>query len=85
MQTISSGLGEEPAISGIITEQLPTLAKESINFLALDLATQGYGVGNWYLYNGEEDEARRIFEHVLSGDYWAAFGYIAAEAELVRM
>jgi len=52
---------------------------------ALDLATQGYGVGNWYLYNGEEDEAKKIFEQVLGGEYWAAFGYIAAEAELARM
>ncbi|MBX2821164.1 MAG: tetratricopeptide repeat protein [Rhodothermaceae bacterium] len=51
---------------------------------ALDLATQGYGVGNWYLYNGEEDEAKKIFEQVVAGEYWAAFGYIAAEAELVR-
>ena len=51
---------------------------------ALTLATQGYGVGNWYLYNGDEARAREIFEDVLEGEYWAAFGYIAAEAELAR-
>lgn len=51
----------------------------------LDLATQGYGVGNWYLYNGDEERARAIFEQVLEGSYWAAFGYIAAEADMKRM
>lgn len=49
---------------------------------ALNLATQGYGVGNWYLYNDQPERAREIFEQVVQGDYWAAFGYIAAEVEL---
>lgn len=51
----------------------------------LDIATQGYGVGNWYLYNGEKESAKTIFQKVLQGKYWAAFGYIAAEAEIRRM
>lgn len=51
----------------------------------LDLATYGYGVGNWYLYNGDTGQAGRIFEKVLAGSHWAAFGYIAAEADLRRM
>ncbi|MEX1276983.1 MAG: tetratricopeptide repeat protein [Bacteroidota bacterium] len=51
----------------------------------LDLATYGYGLGNWYLYNGDTERARQIFEKVLAGNYWAAFGYIAAEADLKRL
>lgn len=51
---------------------------------ALQLATQGYGVGNWYLYNGDTGRAREIFERILEGGSWAAFGFIAAEAELAR-
>lgn len=51
----------------------------------LSIATQGYGVGNWYLVNGDTEMARQIFERVLSGRSWSAFGYIAAEAELARM
>jgi tetratricopeptide (TPR) repeat protein len=51
----------------------------------LDLATQGYGVGNWYYYNGDEAKAKDIFEKVVSGKAWAAFGFIAAEADLERM
>lgn len=52
---------------------------------ALDMATQGYGVGNWYLMNGDEERARSVFRQVLETGYWPAFGYIAAEAELARM
>ncbi len=51
---------------------------------ALALATVGYGVGNWYLMNGQPQKAREIFEKVLEGPYWLAFGYIAAEAEMSR-
>jgi tetratricopeptide (TPR) repeat protein len=48
----------------------------------LNLATQGYGVGNWYLYNGDSAQARQIFQKVVSGQSKSAFGYIAAEADL---
>jgi tetratricopeptide (TPR) repeat protein len=51
----------------------------------LDLATQGYGVGNWYYYNGDVAKAKSIFARVVSGKAWAAFGFIAAEADLNRM
>ena len=51
----------------------------------LTIATQGYGVGNWYLVNGDAAMARQIFERVLDGRSWSAFGYIAAEAELARL
>ena len=44
----------------------------------------GYGVGNWHLCNGRAAEARRVFARVLAGGQWAAFGHIAAEAELAR-
>jgi tetratricopeptide (TPR) repeat protein len=51
----------------------------------LDPPTIGYGLGNWHLYNGREEEAVRIFREVLAGGNWAAFGFIAAEAEMKRM
>lgn len=49
---------------------------------AISLATQGYGVGNWYLYNGNQEAALKIFQQVLEGTFWAAFGYIAAEVDV---
>ena len=47
-------------------------------------ATIAYGAANWHLYNGRPEEARAILERVVRGPQWAAFGYIAAEAELAR-
>ncbi|HEY0172847.1 MAG TPA: tetratricopeptide repeat protein, partial [Pyrinomonadaceae bacterium] len=45
-------------------------------------ATIGYGVGNWFLYNGRRELAEQLFRRVTAGGQWASFGYIAAEAEL---
>ena len=50
----------------------------------VQIATQGYGVGNWYLVNGDKAKAREIFERVVAGKAWTAFGFIAAEADLRR-
>lgn len=52
---------------------------------AVQDATVAYGVGNWHLYNGRTAEARAVFERILAMPQWAAFGYIAAEAEVARM
>lgn len=51
----------------------------------LDVVTQGYGVGNWFLYNGQKEKAVEIFEKMIKTNYWSAFGYIAAEADLQRL
>ena len=55
---------------------------------ALMDATVGYGVGNWYYYNGRQAEAEAIFHRIHDstppGISRFAFGYIAAEAELSR-
>jgi tetratricopeptide (TPR) repeat protein len=50
----------------------------------VQLATYGYGVANWYLYNSETERAESLFRRILEQPNWAAFGYIAAEAELAR-
>jgi tetratricopeptide (TPR) repeat protein len=50
----------------------------------LDLASVGYGVGNWYLVEGETQRAREIFERILEAGQWPAFGHLAAEAELAH-
>lgn len=43
-----------------------------------------YGVGNWHLYEGRPAEAERVFRRTLAAGQWAAFGTLAAEAELAR-
>lgn len=47
-------------------------------------ATAAYGVANWYLYNGQEQQASELFHEILESDTWPAFGYIAAEAEIFK-
>jgi tetratricopeptide (TPR) repeat protein len=53
---------------------------------AIQLATLLYGIGNWYLVNGDAARAREYFTRAvaISGG-WPAFGFIAAEAELRRL
>ena len=50
----------------------------------LEIATVGYGIGNWHLYSGNRAKAEEYFRRIVAGKYWPAFGFIAAEAELAR-
>lgn len=49
------------------------------------IATQGYGVGNYYFVTGNNEKAREVFQKVTAGGGWNAFGFIAAESDLARM
>jgi len=40
-----------------------------------------YAVGNWYAYNDQMEQAKGIYNTILSGTDWASFGYIAAEVD----
>ena len=51
---------------------------------AVQLATYGYGVANWYLYTGQRERAFELFNRIVAGRNPAAFGYIAAEMELAN-
>ncbi|GMQ82108.1 MAG: hypothetical protein BMS9Abin05_1551 [Rhodothermia bacterium] len=49
------------------------------------LAMLGYGLGNWYLMSGDTLAAFKVYQEVLDTESWAAFGFIAAEADLARL
>ena len=51
---------------------------------SLSNASVGYGLGNWFLYNGRRKEGEDVFRQIVNGNQWSSFGYIAAEAELSR-
>jgi tetratricopeptide (TPR) repeat protein len=51
----------------------------------LTIATQGYGVANWYLYNGQREKAVALLEKIVTGKQPAAFGTIAAKSDLMRL
>lgn len=48
-------------------------------------STTAFGVSMWHLLNGREAEARDIWTRIVAGGQWAAFGSLAAEAELARL
>lgn len=61
-----------------------SLKEINANANTLSNASVGYGLGIWFLYNGNREEAMKIFRQITAGNQWASFGFIAAEAELKR-
>ena len=51
---------------------------------SIEDATLAYGVGAWYLLNGDIEQATDIFQKIVDGPDWPAFGHIAAEVELAN-
>ncbi|HSA56944.1 MAG TPA: tetratricopeptide repeat protein [Gemmatimonadaceae bacterium] len=52
----------------------------------LDDVTTAYGVANWHLYNERRAPALEILRRVVGArGQWAAFGYLASEADLRRL
>ncbi|MGH9736085.1 MAG: hypothetical protein ACRD8A_16020, partial [Candidatus Acidiferrales bacterium] len=69
----------------------PVDPKDVEGELAYD--TVAYGVGNWHLYNAASGEngakdrlrAQQLFESVVTGDAWNAWGFVGSETELARI
>ncbi|HEV7768825.1 MAG TPA: tetratricopeptide repeat protein [Thermoanaerobaculia bacterium] len=57
----------------------------SENAATVDGATTLYGIGNWWLYGGQPEKGKPIFERVTAGPQWSSFGFIAAESDLRRL
>lgn len=55
------------------------------NKQGLELASFGYGLGNYLLEEGKKEMARKVFQVVTESNQWSSFGFIAAETELKRM
>jgi tetratricopeptide (TPR) repeat protein len=60
------------------------LRRDAVGGTALDGATRGFGIGHWLLVEGDTTGAFEAFRSLLAGPQWAAFGYLAAEAEVAR-
>lgn len=50
----------------------------------IQLSTLSYGIGNWYLVNGQSPKAREWFERSIKAGGWPAFGFIISEIDLKR-
>jgi len=100
LEDVPHGLGDEQFLEGpsyyrrlrmyrgeLTPDDLlnPDRGTQAIHNLDTIYATQGYGVGNWYLYTGDLDSARAVFQRIVEGKGTGAFGYIAAELDLAEM
>lgn len=43
-----------------------------------------YGVANWFLYNGDTAQARKMMQELVDDKAFSSFGYLAAESDLIR-
>ena len=50
----------------------------------VQVATLAYGLGNWYLVQGNKAKAREWFERSVKSGGWPGFGFIVSEVELTR-
>jgi tetratricopeptide (TPR) repeat protein len=50
----------------------------------LPFDTVAYGIGNWYLYNGNPAKAKEYFQRVMKGHVWVTWGFVGCELELAR-
>lgn len=100
LETLPEGLADEAFVEGpsyyrrlrmyrgeLQPETLlaPEIGTQQIHDLETIYATQGYGVGNWYLQNGQSELAGAVFRQILEGRSKFAFGYVAAESDLRQM
>ena len=79
---------ENSAYHNLLLFYKGTITEESLtgnSFENISNAATGYGLGNWYYFNGDSERAAEIYRQILRGGQWAPFGYIAAEADLSRM
>ena len=54
------------------------------NVDSVEDATYAYGLAQWHRFEGRDAEADALLERLLAGPQWAAFGYLAAEADRSR-
>lgn len=51
----------------------------------VQVATLSYGLGNWYLVNGDTAKAKTYFDRSVKSGGWPGFGFIMSEVELKRL
>lgn len=52
---------------------------EGAEFPDLEIATQGYGLSNYYYLNGDMEKSNAVLKQILTiKSFWSAFGFLAA-------
>ena len=47
--------------------------------------TVGFGLANWMIFEGRDEDAHALLQEIVAAGQWPSFGHLAAEAELRRM
>lgn len=55
------------------------------NNTTLSSASYGFGLGNYLLERGKNEQAKNVFQKVVNGNQWSSFGFIAAEKALAEL
>lgn len=66
-------------------ERTPRELPDRVGARSLDDATIAYGLANWHRVNGDLDWAVDRCRAIVESPQWAAFGFIAAEADLATL
>lgn len=66
--------------SNLIEIEKKIFKEESLNNITL-----AFGLGNFYLLNGETDNAYKIYNLITNSDQWSSFAYIGAEVMLKKL
>ena len=66
-------------------ELTPETLFSSADTSDVQVATLSYGLGNWYLVNGDTAKAKEYFRRSVKSGGWPGFGFIISEAELKRL
>jgi len=75
-----NGMDGACPFQGIETEDLP----ESLLDAGVDDAALGYGKAMKFFFEEQKDQYLSELEQIVQDTNWAAFGHIAAEADLAR-
>jgi tetratricopeptide (TPR) repeat protein len=69
--------------AGLLEPEMLKKPPEGQEMTPIALSTQGYGLSTWYEGAGDREKQRQTNQWIVDNGFWAAFGYLAAEADLM--
>ena len=64
-------------------EQVMDIAKPALEWTGFDV-TAGYGIANWYRWQGESDTADMILDKIIATPFWNSWAYVVTDRELAE-
>ena len=64
-------------------EDFEFISKPSSEWTGVEM-TVAYGIGSWYVFNGDLEKGKSLFNKVVELPYWNAWAYLLAEKEVAE-